>query len=91
MLLINQVKLSKNPVQTGEEVLLSVEIVTWDSLKAKHTWNSLKNSGETWDSLRDKAVQMSFDSTWDESKEKYTWNSLVRYGVTWDELKGDKQ
>lgn len=91
MLLINQVELSKNSVQTGEKVLLSVEIVTWDSLKTKYTWDLLKNSGETWESLRNKAIEMDFVSTWASTKEKYTWNSLKRYGATWNDLKGEKK
>lgn len=89
MILINDVLMSPNPVSVSEQFLISVKIITWDNLKANYTWDSLKTSGETWDSLRNKAVDMDFSSTWDSAEEKYTWNSLKRYPATWDELKGE--
>lgn len=89
MFLINAINMSPNPANAGEDILVSVEIITWDNLKAQFTWDSLKNSGDTWGSIRDKAVDLDFSSTWDSAKEDYTWNSLKRYPVTWNELKGE--
>lgn len=91
MLKINMVNMAPNPVEAGSEFLLQINIITWDSLKAKHTWDSLNGSGETWKTLRDKAVDMDFsEPNWNEARERYrTWNSMKRYGMTWDELKGD--
>lgn len=88
MILINNLNITPNPTNVNNNILISVSIITWNNLKANYTWDSLKKSGETWKSLRDKAVQMDFSSTWDEAKEKYTWNSLKRYPTTWNKLKG---
>lgn len=52
MLVINDVSLSKSQVKPGEKLLISVEIGTWDNVKAKYTWDSLKNSGLTWNTLK---------------------------------------
>lgn len=46
---IHDAKFSKNTVNTGEKVLLSVTVLTWDYLNKNYTWDSLKNdSGLTW-------------------------------------------
>lgn len=52
MLLINDVNITPNPVGTNEKLLVSVTIITWDYLLANYTWDSLKNSGKTWDDLK---------------------------------------
>lgn len=52
MVVINSVELNKNPVSTGEQFIISVEIGTWDNLKANFTWDSLKRSGMTWNQLK---------------------------------------
>ena len=52
MLKIDSVSIVPNPVTCGEDFVISVKIITWDTLKADYTWDSLKNSGETWESLR---------------------------------------
>lgn len=46
--IIQDVTLSKNTVTTGEKVLLSVAVLTWDYLNKNYTWESLKDSGLTW-------------------------------------------
>lgn len=91
MLKINMANMVPNPTEVGSKFLLQINIITWDSLKAEYTWESLRSSGETWLTLRDKAVDMDFSElSWNEVRERYrTWNSMKRYGVTWDELKGD--
>lgn len=90
MLKIDSVSIVPNPVTCGEDFVISVKIITWDTLKADYTWDSLKNSGETWESLRGGAVDMDFhESSWDATKERYiTWNSMNRYGFSWNELSG---
>ena len=82
MLKINMVNMAPNPVEAGSEFLLQINIITWDSLNG---------SGETWKTLRDKAVDMDFsEPNWNEARERYrTWNSMKRYGMTWNDLKGD--
>lgn len=87
MILINDIKISPNPVNVKGNTIISVEIITWDCLRDRYTWQSLKTSGGTWESLRRKAVIMDFTSTWETAKKKYTWNSLKRYPTTWNELK----
>jgi hypothetical protein len=47
---IEEIKLSKNPVNTGEQFKLTVSLVTWDYLKKNYTWNTLKTE-KTWGSL----------------------------------------
>ena len=50
---ITDVELSKNPATVNEEikVIIAVEAITWDYLNKNYTWDSLKASGLTWDSL----------------------------------------
>lgn len=45
---IKDVSLSKNMVTTGEKVLLSVTILTWDFLNKNYTYETLNESGMTW-------------------------------------------
>ncbi len=52
MIAINSIELSKNPVSVNESFIIRVEIGTWDNMKANFTWDSLKNSGLTWDTLK---------------------------------------
>ena len=52
MIAINSIELSKNPVSVNESFIIRVEIGTWDNVKANFTWDSLKNSGLTWDTLK---------------------------------------
>lgn len=90
MFKINSIGLSPNPVGTEEELLIQVKIITWDTLRDEYTVDDLKNSGETWESLRNKAVDMDYKcDSWDEMKDKYTWNSLKRYPASWGQVKGD--
>lgn len=88
MILINDILIKPNPVNVKGNAIISVEIITWDYLRDRYTWQDLKASGGTWESLRRKAVIMDFTSTWESANEKYTWNSLKRYPTTWNELKG---
>lgn len=48
---IDSVFLNPNPVDCGDSLEISVKIITWDSLNQGYTWDSLKNSGKTWDDL----------------------------------------
>ena len=92
MLKINSAALIPNPVGAGENLLVQVKIITWNTLRDGYTSDSLKNSGETWESLRNKAVDMDFSCPdWNTVKERYrTWNSLKRYGMSWNDLKEDR-
>ena len=45
---IKDVSLSKNVVTTGEKVLLSVTILTWDFLKKNYTYDTLEESDMKW-------------------------------------------
>lgn len=92
MLKINSAALIPNPVGASENLIVQVKIVTWNTLRDGYTLDSLKNSGETWESLRNKAVDMDFScSDWNKVKERYrTWNSLKRYGMSWNDLKEDR-
>lgn len=49
---VDNLKLSKNTVNPGEQVRLSLAVITWDYLKKNYTWNSLKNSGMKWQDLK---------------------------------------
>lgn len=79
-----------NPVECGSQFIVQVKIITWDSLKGDYTWENLNKSSETWESLREKAVEMDFSvPDWKSAKKRYTWNGMERYPLSWDELKGE--
>lgn len=91
MLKIYNANLIPNPVNASEDLQIQVDFITWDFLKYVYTWDSLKNSGETWESIRNKAIDLQFSMpSWDALKQFYrTWNSIERYGVnSWNELEG---
>lgn len=93
MLKINSVVLSPNPVNVSQAFIVQIKIITWDSLKAEYTWEQLKNSGENWNTLLNKAVDRDmFARSWNEVMKKYgTWNSIKRNNIlSWNELKGDE-
>lgn len=52
-----EVTVSPNPVNANGAVKISVSITetpyTWDYLKDHYTWDSIKASGETWDTLKE--------------------------------------
>lgn len=51
---IDNVTLSKNPVNTGEKFKITVSPVTWNYLNKNYTWGSLKSS-RTWGSMVDRS------------------------------------
>lgn len=93
MLKINSVVLRPNPVNVSQAFIVQIKIITWDSLKAEYTWEQLKNSGENWNTLLNKAVDRDMSArSWNEVMKKYgTWNSIKRNNIlSWNELKGDE-
>lgn len=51
---IDNITLSKNPVNTGEKFKITVSPVTWNYLNKNYTWGSLKSS-RTWGSMVDRS------------------------------------
>ena len=54
---ISGVTLTPNPVNVNGALKISVSIseieTTWNYLKENYTWDSLKASGETWNTLKE--------------------------------------
>lgn len=54
---ISGVALTPNPVNVNGALKISVQITeidtTWNYLKENYTWDSLKTSGETWNTLKE--------------------------------------
>ena len=51
---IAEVRITPNPVNVSNSFKLEVTAfqTTWDYLKQNYTWDSLKSSGQTWNSLK---------------------------------------
>lgn len=54
---ISDVALTPNPVNVNGSLKISVSVIeieaTWNYLKENYTWDSLKASGETWNTLKE--------------------------------------
>lgn len=44
---VDNLRLNKNVVRPGEQINLSLTVITWDYLNKNYTWSSL-NKSKTW-------------------------------------------
>lgn len=48
---IYDVNLSKQSVQTGEQLVISVSLLSWDFLKKNMTWSTINSNFSKWGDL----------------------------------------
>lgn len=87
MIKIADVMMKPNPIQTGKQIIVSVEIGVWGNLKAKYTWGSIKQAF-TWETLWLRAESNRIKTgNWSKIRKLYTWRSLKNSGLTWEDLR----
>ena len=49
---IKSVNIRKNPATVGEEIKITVEVITWEYLNRNYTWDTLQDSNMKWQDLK---------------------------------------
>lgn len=49
---IKTVEISKNPATVGENIKITVDVITWNYLKRNYTWDTLQNSNMKWQDMK---------------------------------------